>query len=242
MSRQVAAIIPAFNEEETIADVVGIAVTSSLVDEVVVVSDGSTDATVKKAKKAGARVLDLPVQAGKGPAMAHGLASTDAPIVLFLDADLRGFHEGHIEQLLAPVLNGSRKMNIGLRDRGWLSRVVGPWLPLVSGERALVREIFETVPDQHLKGYMVEASLNFATRSRKWPYGPVFLAGLKIRTKIEKVGWWKAVPQYAKMWGQVLKAYWVVRAAYARGLVDLGKLKEVKGKIEDRISTITTRS
>ena len=218
MKMRVAAIIPAFNEEATIEGVVKPAVRSTLVDEVIVVSDGSTDQTSAFARRAGAYVLDLPLQSGKGAALRHGVTFTDAPIILFLDADLRGLSEEHLEALLSPVLSGSRHMNIGIRDRGVLSRIIGPRLPLVSGERALVRRIFETVPDEHLKGYMVEASLNFACRSHGLVYGSVFMSGVTIRTKFQKVGW-KALPQYGRMWWQVLKAFWIIRLAYASGIV-----------------------
>ena len=222
---KVAAIIPALNEEETISWVVEVAVSSKVVDEVIVVSDGSTDSTAEKAKKAGARVIDLKENHGKGMALKKGLEATDAEVILFLDADLRGFKKKHVKLLVEPVVSGARKMNIGLRDRGFIAKLIGPRLPLVSGERALVREVFEIVPDEHLKGYMVEASLNFACRSRKWSYGPVFMSGLKIRTKIEKVGLWKASSQYAKMWWQVTKAFWIVRFAYASGKVSKLKTK-----------------
>lgn len=219
MNTRVAAIIPAYNEEKTVADVVRVVIASKDVDDVIVVSDGSTDGTAEAARGAGARVLELGSRSGKGNALKHGVKATDAQVVLFLDADLRGLTVEHIAKLVEPVVNCSRKMNIGLRDRGNLSRIVGPRLPLVSGERAMVREVFESVPDEHLRGYMVEASLNFACRSRKWKYGSVFMRGLKIRTKIDKVGFWKAMPQYAKMWAQVCKAFWIVRLTYARGLV-----------------------
>ena len=226
MKMRVAAIIPAFNEAETIAGVVETAMRSPLVDEVIVVSDGSTDCTAEAARQAGAQVFDLPTQSGKGSALRHGVTWTDAPIVLFLDADLRGLREEHLESLLSPVLSGSRQMNIGLRDRGKFSRFLGPRLPLISGERALLRTIFEMVPDEHLKGYMVEASLNFACRSHGLVYGSVFMSGVKIRTKFQKVGW-KAFPQYARMWWQVLKAFWVVRLAYASG-----KVNELTSKVK----------
>src|SRR3989338_7720705 len=226
MKMRVAAIIPAFNEAETIAGVVETAMRSPLVDEVIVVSDGSTDCTAEAARQAGAQVFDLPTQSGKGSALRHGVTWTDAPIVLFLDADLRGLREEHLESLLSPVLSGSRQMNIGLRDRGKFSRFLGPRLPLVSGERALLRTIFEMVPDEHLKGYMVEASLNFACRSHGFLYVSVFMSGVKIRTKFQKVGW-KAFPQYARMLWQVLKAFWVVRLAYASG-----KVNELTSKVK----------
>jgi len=126
--------------------------------------------------------------------------------------------------LLNPVLNETRQMNIGLRDRGTLSRWIGPRLPLVSGERALLRRIFEDVSEEHMEGYMVEVSLNFACRSHGWVYGSVFMSGVKIRTKFEKVGW-KAFLQYGRMWWQVLKAFWLVHMGYASERVDVLKSK-----------------
>jgi glycosyltransferase involved in cell wall biosynthesis len=220
MNFRVAAIIPALNEEKTIEGVVRVIVSSKDVNEVIVVSDGSKDETAARARSAGARVIELLDTVGKGSAMRKGVDSTNAEIILFLDADLKGLSTEHISLLLRPVISGDLKMNVGLRDRGKFSRIVGPRLPLVSGERAMIREVFEIVPDEHLRGYMVEASLNFACRSRKWKYGSAFMSGLKIRTKVDKVGFRKAVPQYIKMWAQVCKAFWIVRFAYARGIVN----------------------
>ena len=213
MSRpRVAAIIPAYNEELTIADVVRAALQSPLVDEVLVVSDGSTDKTVARAEQAGAIALAFPVNQGKGAAMASGVVATQAPIVLFLDADLRGLTADHIERLLLPVFSGARMMNIGLRDRGFLVGLMRH-LPLVGGERAMRREVFERIPRRFLHRFMVESALNYSCRSRGEPYGSVILPGLSIRRKHEKVGIWRALGEYAKMGWQMAYGMVVVRLA-----------------------------
>lgn len=230
MKQRVVTIIPAHNEEATIAQVVSVAMASAEVDEVIVVSDGSHDATAEQAKKAGARVIELFECVGKGAALRAGVVSTDAPILLFLDADLYGLQEKHLAQLIEPVQSGTRVMNVGLRDRGFLARLLGSRFPLISGERALRREVFEQIADHHLRGYMVEASLNGACRYGRQVYGSVFLEGLRIRTKVAKVGWWRAIPQYGKMWTEVLRAFWIVRAEYARGVVK--KMEKGKWKRE----------
>ncbi|MEK7665734.1 MAG: glycosyltransferase [Patescibacteria group bacterium] len=207
---KVTAIIPAFNEEETIADVVAVLCDSSLVQDVIVVSDGSSDRTVARARSAGAKVFDLPVNQGKGASMLYGLSQTDAQIILFADADLRGFTAGHVEQLVRPVLSGARFMNIGLRDRGWLTPFTA-YLPLISGERVLRRQVMESISPRALQGYMIESALNYSCRSRKLRYGAVTLHGLSIRRKYEKVGWLRAIPQYIKMSFEIIKAMVVVR-------------------------------
>lgn len=212
----VAAIVPAHNEEATIGPVVKVLVQSPYLSEVLVISDGSIDRTAQVARAAGARVHEIPRQGGKGEAMLHALTHTDAPVVAFFDADLRGLTAEHIQQLVLPVLNGSRVMNVALRDRGRMMTALTRHLPLISGERALRRNIMENVPAQFLHGFMVEATLNYYCRAQGFPYGSVELKGLSIRRKYEKVGYVRAVLQYVGMISQVAGAMVIVRIAHMR--------------------------
>lgn len=214
---RVAAIIPAYNEEKTIVGVVKVAKNSDLLDEVIVVSDGSTDKTAARAEKAGAMVYNLPIKHGKGAAMLHGVTHTDAEILLFLDADLKGFAGHHIKKLVEPVFRGEKMMVVGIRDRGRSISGLAKYLPLIGGERALNRFVIENIPDKYLKGFMAESALNFYCRSRGLSYGSVFLPGLNMRKKMEKVGVLKGLWQYIKMYYQVGKAMIVVRLAKMRG-------------------------
>ena len=217
MSKKVTAIIPAYNEEATIAHVVKVLLSSAYVSEVFVISDGSSDQTAERARAAGARVHEIPRQGGKGEAMLHALIHTPASIVAFFDADLHGLTAAHVEQLVLPVLNGSRVMNVGLRDRGRWVTALTRHLPLIAGERVMLRSIIEHTPAQYVKGFMVEASLNYYCRSHGLAYGAVELTSLKIRHKYEKVGWPRAVLQYVGMFFQVAKAMGLVRVAHLRG-------------------------
>lgn len=213
----VAVIIPAYNEEKTIKEVVKSAKTSVFVKDVIVVSDGSKDKTATRARSAGAKVLNLPIKRGKGTAMLHGLAHTDAEIILFLDADLIGLEPAHIKRLLDPVLRGNKIMTVGVRDRGMMLSKIGQLLPLIGGERAMQRFVIENIKDKYLKGYMIESSLNYYCRSRGFKYGGVFLRGLKIRRKMQKVGVLKGFFGYVNMVFQVIKAIILVRLAKLRG-------------------------
>jgi glycosyltransferase involved in cell wall biosynthesis len=84
------ALIPAFDEEETVGDVVtGLA---SIVDGITVIDDGSTDRTGERARAAGATVIRHARKSGKGAAVRTGLASilsTACTHVLLIDADLQ---------------------------------------------------------------------------------------------------------------------------------------------------------
>lgn len=210
----VAVIIPAYNEAKTIGDVVCVAVLSSLIDEVIVVSDGSTDETVEVATHAGARTIDLRDNVGKGGAMIKGLEQTHASIIVFLDADLLGLTEKHLEQLVRPVLDRTTSMQVGIRDRGRFFTVLTHWFPLIGGERALRREVVDAIPHEFYRGFMIEAAFNYFCSSRKLPYGVVDLKGLSIRRKYEKVGWPKAVVQYLLMTGQILSS--LIRVRFAK--------------------------
>ena len=205
----VAAIIPAYNEEATIGSVVSVMKQSPLVGEVIVVSDGSMDHTAEVARASGAKVIEQK-NAGKGGALLRGMQETSAEILLFADADLRGFTPEHVAQLLEPVLSGARAMNVGLRDRGWLTPMTAH-LPLISGERALRRDVAEHVSARFFHGYMIESALNYSCRSRKLAYGTTVLHGLSIRRKFEKVGWPRAIVQYSKMSWQIGKSIVFVR-------------------------------
>ena len=81
---------------------------ADLVDEIVVVDDGSVDDTAAVARRAGARVVAAhTVGGGKGQAMAVALEETDAELLVFLDADVRNFGPHYVTGLLGPLLGDS---------------------------------------------------------------------------------------------------------------------------------------
>lgn len=109
---RVAILIPAHNEEQRIVATMRSAHAIPGVTRVVVVDDGSTDATARLSEEAGADVIRLPGNLGKGAALEVGAETvSDADIVLLLDADLAETAEqGAL--LLAPILAGDADMVI----------------------------------------------------------------------------------------------------------------------------------
>jgi glycosyltransferase involved in cell wall biosynthesis len=164
------AIVAAYNEENTIADVLDALTKSALIDEVIVVSDGSEDRTVEIARSFdGVRTIALKENHGKGYAMAVGVSNASSDTLFFCDGDMYNVTDGHIAALLQPVLDGHCDMNIGVRDRGELSNFFHLKLkcgPVLSGIRVMNRAVFETVPVQYQSHYKIEAALNcFCARS-----------------------------------------------------------------------------
>ncbi|HLM63172.1 MAG TPA: glycosyltransferase [Acidimicrobiales bacterium] len=181
-----AAIIPARDEAPTIGAVVYAASDAALVDEVVVVDNASTDGSAAVAAAHGARVVHEP-SPGKGQALRTGVAATDAPVVVFLDADLVGLRPQHVDRLVATVASGEAAMACGLFDRGPLAnRVFLHHLPVLTGQRALPRALFERLELADVRGYRVEAALNSLVGRADLPRSDEVLPGLWHRTKEEK--------------------------------------------------------
>ena len=129
-------IIPAFNEEKAIANV--IAEIPNSVDEIIVISNNSTDKTEEIAKNAGATVL-LETKKGYGYACLKGMEyianlEVKPDIVVFLDGDYSDYPE-ELTKLITPILNQNIDFIIGarvsnLRESGSMTpqQVFGNWL------------------------------------------------------------------------------------------------------------------
>jgi len=130
-------IIPAYNEEESIAKVVE-DIPKDLVAEVVVVNNNSTDNTREAARQAGATVLDEPQQ-GYGAACLKGIAYTKElkrkpDIIVFIDGDYSDYPQ-QMPEVVAPIIDQDIDMVIGSRALGQRQKgammpqqVFGNWL------------------------------------------------------------------------------------------------------------------
>ena len=105
-SMTVSVIIPAYNEEKTVANVIKTVKSLNYIDEIIVVNDGSVDNTEQTAKEAGATVLSHTKNRGKGAAIKTGFKNSKGDIVLFLDADLQELVPNQVDKMIRPILNG----------------------------------------------------------------------------------------------------------------------------------------
>lgn len=206
----VSAIIPAYNEQKTIYNLVRILKHSGLFSEVIVVSDGSKDRTSYLAKSAGAKVLNLSKNLGKGEALTAGVKEAKEKILLFFDADLSNVHKKHLEDLINPILNDEADMVIGIQPKYKDVYALNQSIPRISGQRALKREIFESVAPDLLTGYQVEEALNDYCEVKNLRVQTIVLDGLEHLQKMFKSNFFVGLGGYIKMDWQLLKIFiWV---------------------------------
>ena len=113
MVSRISIIIPAYNEESSIGLVLD-ALPQEKLHEIIVVDNGSTDATARVAQEHGARVVKEP-RKGYGSACLKGIDELDAPdIVVFIDGDFSDFPE-EIVLLIGPIETGEKDFVLGSR-------------------------------------------------------------------------------------------------------------------------------
>jgi len=204
---KIAAIIPAFNEEKTIANVIRAAQATHSIDEIIVVDDGSSDNTGKIAKDCGVRVIRLNKNQGKGQALDRGVKATNASILVFIDADLINLTPGHLYKLIEPLLREEFDMVIGTVDRSELGQVFC-WIvekteSPFAGTRALKREFWEEIPDKYKKDYYIESVLTYFAKKKSLKIKPIILHNVTHLIKEKKHGIWHGIRARAKMFAQM---------------------------------------
>lgn len=171
-------LLPAYMEASRIAATVMAARVLPGVDRVLVIDDGSTDDTAGQAECAGAEVIRLAENAGKGAALRAGLAACPGQpddIILLLDADL-GDTAGEAAQLLVPIVTDTADLAIarfpkatGKAGFGLVKGLArwGTWILTrqhldapISGQRACRRWVLDAAPIAD--GYGVEVAMNVA--------------------------------------------------------------------------------
>lgn len=195
-------LIPAYNEENTIADVIKVALEAGF--PVVVADDGSSDHTAQAAEKAGARVVRLPENRGKGGALAYGLQYIQTPYTLMLDADLVGLKSKHLFDLIEPIRRGELDMTIGVFKSGGLMTDFGNRAtPFLSGQRACKTDWLKGVPNLSTRWPEPPISDHLKNTGAKWAY--VELPGASQVMKEKKRGFWRGFGLRMKMYRDILR-------------------------------------
>jgi glycosyltransferase involved in cell wall biosynthesis len=204
-------VIPARNEEATVAGVVRAALAAPGAGRVVVVDDGSGDGTAAAAAGAGAVVVSTGSARGsKARALSLGVAATAADVLVFFDSDILNVEPSHFTALASPVLAGDVWLSCGIVPYGRLRDPFFLRLPPITGLRALRREVFTSVPEEKRNGFQIEIMINEVIARRGLPSSIRVLSGLRHRSKLEKVGWRRGLPAHLAMTRELLACLRIV--------------------------------
>jgi hypothetical protein len=211
----IAAIIPTYNEERNVAGVLEALSTSDILDEIIIVDDGSVDKTVEIIHKFAAadqriQVIQHERNKGKGQAILTGWAATTAPYLLLLDADLHKLTPGHILDLMTPVLDHHADMTLGLFWGGHINTDLSSWgMPFLTGQRGLRSEILKYISHEAASGYGFEVALTIAANQQSYHKQIVPLKGVWHPPSEFHRGGWNGLIWRFRMYGQIIRG-WVI--------------------------------
>ncbi len=201
--------MPAYNEESRIRTVLEVVTQADIVDEIIVVNDGSTDKTAQAAKSyRGVYLIDKRSNEGKGAALMTGIENTGCDILIFIDADLVGFKVQHIEDLVNPLLReDDLMMTVGKFSGGRLRTALPQTLiPSISGQRALRRSFMEGMNFSEV-GFGIEIALTRYAQKSGVKVKEVIMADVTHIMKEEKLGIVKGAWARFGMYSEMVKNY-----------------------------------
>jgi glycosyltransferase involved in cell wall biosynthesis len=186
-----------------------------LLSEIIVVDDGSIDATAASVQKmaetdARIRLIRHADNLGKGQAIFTASRTTRAPLLLLLDADLVGLTPSHIHALIEPVLRQQADMSLGLFKGGHILTDFSHWIaPWLSGQRCLRAEILDCIDDHAAAGYGFETALTIAARqagikTMTIPMRGVWHPPSEIHRDPLYEGFWRL-----RMYAQIIRAWFL---------------------------------
>ena len=160
--KKISCIIPAYNEGKRIESVLKAVYKHPLIDEVIVVDDGSTDNTQKLVKKfKGIKLIVNEKNRGKSFSIVNGITNSKNDLLMFIDSDLKGLKKEDITKLIEPVQKGEADVSISLRKNSLkIYKMIG--LDFISGERVFPKNLIIDQLEKILKlpGFGLEVFLN----------------------------------------------------------------------------------
>lgn len=204
-------IIPVFNEAGTISEIIKRVKATRLVDEIIIIDDGSTDGTSQvlqaQARKGLIKLITHERNYGKGRAIRSGLAQVKGDLVLIQDADLE-YDPREYPNLLKPVQEGLADVVYGSRFLGAVRRPILFWNMVANKILTLVTNVlYNNIISDMETGYKLfrkEVVAGMTLRANRFDFEPEFTAKiLKKKCNLVEV----PIPFYPRGYSQGKKIH-----------------------------------
>lgn len=206
MKAKISCIIPAYNEASRIGNVLKVVESHPLLDEIIVVDDGSRDKTrevVKNFKRV--KLIVHKKNKGKTGAVITGIKACNGDFIMLIDSDLRGLRRQDVTNLIKPVIENKAQMSISLRkNTGILQKLIG--IDFISGERVFHKSFFENFKElNNVTGYQIESSMNDRIIDKKMTIKVVAWNNVESPWPSERFGFFKGTIKLVKMTLEIYK-------------------------------------
>ena len=212
MKSSLSIIIPAYNEEKTVASVIKKVLKNKLVSEVIVVNDGSNDNTkfeIKNLKSKKLKVLNKIRNEGKGAAIRDGIKLVTGKILVIQDADLE-YDPNEYGKLVKPILDKKADVVFGSRFLGndahrvlYFWHMVGnQFLTLLTN---IVTNLNLTDMETCYKAFTIEVANRLYINEKRFGFEPEFKVKVaKMGARIYEVG----ISYYGRNYEEGKKISW----------------------------------
>jgi len=202
---KISCIVPVYNEGARVENVLKALVGHPLLDEVIVVNDGSTDDSEEVLKKIkGIKLISYAKNQGKSYAVMVGMKAAKNNFLLMIDSDLQGLTSKDVTALIEPVISGEADVAMTLRKNSLpIFKFLG--LDFVSGERIFDKRMIPSLDDlQKLSCFGLESHLNDLLLKNKLRLAVVYWKNVITPRKAVKFGWWKGAKGDLKMVKEII--------------------------------------
>lgn len=206
--KKTTAIICAYNEQESISNIIKKVHNIKLFDKIIVINDGSQDLTriIIEKLRTNLDFIDIHFakNRGKGFAMARGIEETISEYILFIDADLSDFKTTHALQLLNPLISGEADMVLGQPSNTLVNYKINPFKKL-TGQRAILRkDILPIIKKMKTSGFGVETLINLYYNANHKTIKHICLNKVAHPTKFSKTKPLIALKEFAIAFHQII--------------------------------------
>ena len=213
---KVSCVIAAYNEAPRIGGVLRAVTGHPLLNEIIVVDDGSKDNTAGAARTfKNVRLISHDKNQGKSKAVHTGLTQAKGDVIFLLDADLVGLTAENITDILNPVLNNLADVGISMRRNSpWIDRILG--IDYISGERVFSKALIEKHLDEiyKLPNFGLEVFLNRIIIKNKCRIKVAYWENVISPLKSKKIGLISGIKSDIRMISDILKVISIFEVIY----------------------------